>query len=144
MKRISLNPKIEVWGGIECTYNRVSDTYFDQLHYTGHYERDEDVDLFANLGISRLRYPVLWENLQPKPDQEINWSIVEKRLNRLKELSIEPIAGLVHHGSGPRYANILEDAFPQGLADYAARVAEKFPWIQYPQGLIRLKGWKSW
>jgi dTDP-4-dehydrorhamnose reductase len=131
MKRTSLNPKIEVWGGIECTCNRVSDTYFDQLQYTGHYERDEDIDLFANLGISRMRYPILWENLQPEPDQEINWLGVEKRLNRLKELSIEPIAGLVHHGSGPRYANILDDAFPQGLADYAAKVAEKFPWIQY-------------
>src|SRR6185312_15456718 len=30
-------PDIEVWGGIECTINRVNDQYFDQLGYAGHY-----------------------------------------------------------------------------------------------------------
>jgi dTDP-4-dehydrorhamnose reductase len=62
MKRTSLNLKIEIWGGIECTYNRVSDSYFDQLQYSGHYQRNEDIDLFAALGIKRMRYPILWEN----------------------------------------------------------------------------------
>ena len=131
MKRTYLNPKIEVWGGIECTYNRVNDAYFDQLKYTGHEEREGDISLFANLGISRMRYPVLWEKLQPEPDTEINWVSVEKKLNQLRESGIDPIAGLVHHGSGPRYSNILDDTFPQSLADFASKVAEKFPWIQY-------------
>ena len=131
MKRTSLNQKIEVWGGIECTYNRVSDAYFDQLNYTGHYERQEDIDLFADLGITRMRYPILWEKLQPELDTAINWSCVEHKLNRLKELGISPIAGLVHHGSGPRYSNVLEDSFPKALSNYASKVAEKFPWIEY-------------
>ena len=65
MKRTYLSPKIEIWGGIECTYNRVSDSYFDQLKYSGHYEREEDIDLFGSLGISRMRYPLLWENYNP-------------------------------------------------------------------------------
>ena len=131
MKRTYLNPKIEIWGGIECTYNRVNDAYFDQVKYSGHQERDEDIGLFANLGIRRMRYPILWEKLQPEPDTEINWESVEKKLDQLRESGIDPIAGLVHHGSGPRYSNILEDTFPQSLADYAFKVAEKFPWIQY-------------
>lgn len=131
MKRTYLNPKIEVWGGIECTYNRVNDAYFDQLKYTGHEEREGDISLFANLGISRMRYPVLWEKLQPQPDTVINWDGVEKKLNQLRESGIDPIAGLVHHGSGPRYSNILDDTFPQSLADFAYKVAERFPWIQY-------------
>ena len=28
----------EIWGGIECTINRVKDSYFDQLEYSGHYD----------------------------------------------------------------------------------------------------------
>jgi dTDP-4-dehydrorhamnose reductase len=131
MKRTYLNPKIEIWGGIECTYNRVSNSYFDQLQYSGHYEREEDIDLFGSLGISRMRYPILWEKLQPEPDGEINWCCVESKLLRLKELNISPIAGLVHHGSGPRYSNILDDSFPEDLAAYAGKVAEKFPWIEF-------------
>ena len=27
------NTKLELWGGIECTINRVKDNYFDQLEY---------------------------------------------------------------------------------------------------------------
>ena len=131
MKKISLNQKIDIWGGIECTYNRVSDFYFDQLHYSGHYERDGDVDLFKSLGISKMRYPVLWEKLQPLKDSIIDWSWVENKINRFRELGIEPIAGLVHHGSGPAYSNILDNSFPQDLADYATKVAEKFPWINH-------------
>ena len=41
------------------------------------------------------------------------------------------IGGLVHHGSGPRYTNLLDPKFPQLLADYAAKVAKRYPWIEY-------------
>lgn len=122
---------VEVWGGIECTVNRVKDSYFDQLNYAGHYNRETDFGLFADLGIKKLRYPVLWEKHQPKQDSEIDWTQAEKSLNRLKELNIEPIAGLVHHGSGPCYASIESEGFAAGLADYALQVATKFPWIAY-------------
>ena len=27
---------IDIWGGIECTVNRVGDAYFDQLAMSGH------------------------------------------------------------------------------------------------------------
>ncbi len=126
-----LSPKIEIWGGIECTINRVLDIYFDQLHYSGHYERDEDIEFFAELGIKKMRYPILWEKHEPELNTSIDWDKTEKKLNRLKELGIEPIAGLVHHGSGPKFANIFDEKFPQALANYAAKVAEKFPWIEY-------------
>ena len=45
------------------------------------------------------------------------------------ELCLPPIVGLVHHGSGPRYTNLLDPGFATGLADYAARVAERYPWV---------------
>ena len=35
----------------------------------------------------------------------------------------------MHHGSGPRYTNLLDPKFPDQLARYARRVAERYPWI---------------
>lgn len=121
----------ELWGGIECTINRVKDKYFDQLVYSQHYKRDSDIDLIANLGIKKIRYPVLWEKHQPAKNTVIDWSWTETRLKLLKDRSVDVIAGLVHHGSGPSFTNLLDDEFPFLLADYAKQVAEKFPWINY-------------
>src|SRR4051794_34593390 len=58
-------PLPEVWGGIECTVNRVGDLYFDQLERNGHAQRIEDLELFATLGLRTLRYPMLWERIAP-------------------------------------------------------------------------------
>ncbi|HEX8333782.1 MAG TPA: dTDP-4-dehydrorhamnose reductase [Segetibacter sp.] len=122
---------VEIWGGIEGTINRVRDQYFDQSEYSGHYNRPGDIDLIASLGIKMLRYPVLWEKHQPQKDTVIDWSFMERNLTRLKEKNVEPIAGLVHHGSGPMWVNFFDGSFEQGVADYAKMVAEKFPWLEY-------------
>jgi dTDP-4-dehydrorhamnose reductase len=121
----------EIWGGIESTINRIGDRYFDQLLYSGHYDREEDIDLFASLGIKALRYPVLWEKHQPEKDTVIDWAFAEKRLNRIRASGIRPIAGLVHHGSGPAFTDLLDNGFAPGLAAYAEQVATKFPWLEY-------------
>lgn len=124
--------EVEIWGGIECTINRVGDQYFDQLEYSGHYTRGvEDINLVSSLGIRMLRYPVLWERHQPTKGQEINWSFAAQNLSRMKELGITPIAGLVHHGSGPGYVNFFDGSFEEGLAEYATKVATQFPWLEY-------------
>jgi dTDP-4-dehydrorhamnose reductase len=52
---------VELWGGHECTVNRVADRYCDQNRLTGHDDRIEDLQRFAELGVKALRYPVLWE-----------------------------------------------------------------------------------
>ena len=121
----------EVWGGIECTINRVQDVFRDQLQYSGHYSRPGDIERFAELGIKKLRYPLLWEFHQPVSNKPIDWSWTEKQLNTIKEKNIEPIAGLVHHGSGPSFTDLTDPDFPGKLASYAQAVAKKFPWIQY-------------
>lgn len=122
----------EIWGGIECSYNRVRSKYFDQLQYCNHYGRAvADIAEFAKLGITSIRYPVIWERLQPKKDQIIDWSSVDVPLKELVSRGIKPIVGLVHHGSGPRYADILSPQFATGLQQFAGRVVEKFPWINY-------------
>lgn len=125
------NNAIEIWGGIECTINRVNDSYFDQLEYAGHYERDGDISLIASIGIKTLRYPIIWERHQPERDSEIDWRCTETKLQQIRDFDINIIAGLVHHGSGPRHVSFFDGSFEEGLADYAGRVAEKFPWIRY-------------
>ncbi len=52
---------LELWGGYECTVNRVGDEWFDQTPRSGHEDRIEDLQLFAGPGMRSLRYPALWE-----------------------------------------------------------------------------------
>ena len=40
--------QIQLWGGVECTINRVGDRYFNQLERSGHWQRaDNDLARFA-------------------------------------------------------------------------------------------------
>jgi dTDP-4-dehydrorhamnose reductase len=122
--------QLEIWGGLECTINRVKDNYLDQLDFSGHYLRNNDIEEITGLGIKALRYPILWERHLPSQDKKIDWTHTERNLNKLRENNITVIAGLVHHGSGPSYCSIL-DNFAEGLGDYAKITSEKFPWINY-------------
>ncbi|PSR54435.1 dTDP-4-dehydrorhamnose reductase [Adhaeribacter arboris] len=122
---------IDLWGGVECSCNRVGEQFFDQLSRNGHRDRISDLDLFASLGIKKLRYPVLWEHVAPQSLDTPNWSWSDERLQRLQQLKIDPIVGLVHHGSGPIYTNLASDNFAPLLAQYARMVAERYPWVNY-------------
>ncbi|MTJ54173.1 sugar nucleotide-binding protein [Anabaena sp. UHCC 0253] len=123
--------RLEVWGGVECTVNRVGEEYFDQIERNGHGTRLEDLELFAKLGLQAIRYPVLWERIAPNGLKNADWSWADVRLGRLQELGICPIVGLVHHGSGPRYTSLIDPVFPEKLAEFARAVAERYPWVRY-------------
>lgn len=131
MEKLDQPSAFEFWGGVECTINRVGDDYYDQCSFTGHYKRDDDLERIASLGISRLRYPVLWEMHQPDQRRPINWTWAQRQLNTLRRLGVDPIVGFLHHGSGPLFTDLLDDAFPQKLAAYAGQVAQTFPWVTH-------------
>jgi dTDP-4-dehydrorhamnose reductase len=120
---------LELWGGIECTVNRIGDRYIDQLESSGHAGRDADLDLVAGLGIRTLRYPVLWEKVAPEGLETADWSWADRRLSGLHERGINAIVGLLHHGSGPRYTSLIDSDFPAKFAEYAGAVAKRYPWI---------------
>jgi dTDP-4-dehydrorhamnose reductase len=130
-RRATTSAPIELWGGVECTVNRVRADSFNQLESSGHWSRSADLDLIAGLGIRTLRYPILWELTAPRYGERIDWSWADDRLARLEALSIRPIVGLVHHGSGPRYTNLTDPGFATGLAQYAEQVARRFPWVKW-------------
>ncbi|HEV7803287.1 MAG TPA: sugar nucleotide-binding protein [Burkholderiales bacterium] len=119
----------ELWGGVECTVNRVGERYFDQLERSGHTQRLDDLDRFAALGLKALRFPALWERLASIAPERIDWRWTDAALERLRELGVRPIVGFVHHGSGPRYTSLVDPAFPQKLAAYARRFAERYPHV---------------
>lgn len=121
---------LELWGGLECTVARLGDDYRNQIAETGHDRREADLDLIAGLGIRTLRYPVLWESVAAAAPDQRDWRWHDARLGRLQALAIAPIAGLLHHGSGPRYTSLLDPRLPQLLAQYAEAVARRYPWIK--------------
>jgi dTDP-4-dehydrorhamnose reductase len=120
---------LELWAGFECTVNRLGNSYCDQIVRTGHQHRPHDLDLAAGLGITKLRYPVLWERTER--DDNLNWSWSDQRLSRLRELRVEPIVGLLHHGSGPAHTSLIDPLFPEKFCAYARAVAERYPWVEH-------------
>jgi dTDP-4-dehydrorhamnose reductase len=125
------SPKLELWGGVECTTVRIGDDFRDQVQETGHRLRPGDIDLIAGLGVRTVRYPILWESVAPDRPDEYDWAWTDERLANLRERGVRVIGGLVHHGSGPRYTSLVDPDFPKKLAAYAARAAERYPWIEW-------------
>lgn len=118
-----------VWAGAEATCVRVHGDLRDQLAMTGHDRRPSDLDRLGGLGISGLRQPVIWG--RSASDAETDWRWADHRLGRLRRLGLEPIVGLLHHGSGPAGRSLLDDDFPEAFAAYARRVAERYPWVTW-------------
>lgn len=118
-----------LWAGIECTYNRVGDTYYDQLNKNGHHERLEDLAIFADLGIERIRYPCLWEKVCPTQNG-FNWKWLDSRLDELERLNLEPIAGFLHHGSGPKFTALIDPEFPEKFIEYVQAFVDRYPHIR--------------
>lgn len=123
-------PDLEMWGGVECTVARIGDRFRNQVVETGHHARFDDIDRIAALGVRTLRYPILWETIAPDDPERRDWRWHDARLARLKALGIRVIAGLLHHGSGPRYTSLLDPAIPRLLAAHAAHTARRYPWIE--------------
>ena len=121
---------LALWAGVEATVNRVGNNFSDQIERSGHALRTSDLDRLASLGIKCVRYPVLWERTAPRTVDELDWRWPDERLNYLRRLGIKPIVGLLHHGSGPPYTNLLDPEFPEKLAQFAGAVAQRYPWVE--------------
>ncbi|MDB5196058.1 MAG: dTDP-4-dehydrorhamnose reductase [Flaviaesturariibacter sp.] len=130
MPTASQSGEMEIWGGLECTINRVRDSFHDQFEYGSVYAQPQR-EAIADLGIKKLRFPILWEKHQPTQDKQIDWNWTTSQVEFYKKAGVGIIAGLVHHGSGPAFTNLLDENFPELLADYARQVATQFPWIDY-------------
>ncbi len=121
---------LQLWAGPECTVNRVGDRYIDQLARSGFAHRLADIDRLAQLGIRALRFPLLWERIAPSLGTQPDWSWSDARIEQLRGQGIRVIAGLLHHGSGPRHTHLLDPQFPDKLATYARAAAQRYPDVE--------------
>ncbi len=121
--RSTAGREMEFWGGIECTINRVHDVWFDQMERLGHQRRGGDLQAICGLGIRKLRYGLQWEQYVKAGTLEI----FAPQLEEMKQLGMTPIAGLVHHGSGPAGTSLLDPEFGEKLAAYALKLAQRYP-----------------
>jgi dTDP-4-dehydrorhamnose reductase len=124
-----MSAPLELWGGAECTVNRVGEVFFDQLERTGHARRLEDYAQIHALGLRTVREGVVWERHADAAVRRCDFTTADARLARARQLGLEVIVGLEHHGSGPRGTSLLEESFVTGLARYASRVAERYPFV---------------
>ena len=119
----------EMWGSIDSTLNRIGDQFISQLEKSGHAKRKNDLEIFQRIGIQKIFYPCLWEQVAPKDLDHCDWSFLDERLNELKRLKFPFVANLLHHGSGPQYTSLIDPDFPEKFATYARLFATRFPWV---------------
>lgn len=127
-----LDPDRFLWAtGIEDTFitapwPRTGRT-LDEYELTGHYRHWRgDIDLMRELGVTCARYGIPWHKVNPEPGRW-DWSWSDGPLERLLERGIDPIVDLVHYGT-PTWLDgaFLDPDYPKRVAEYAARVAERF------------------
>ena len=75
----------ELWGGVECTIVRVGDEYRDQTAETGHDIRRDDIDRIADLGVTTVRYPILWESVAPESTEDCDFAWTDERLAEIRD-----------------------------------------------------------
>jgi beta-glucosidase len=99
----------------------------DEYALTDHYRRwRADLDLMAELGVGMARYGVPWHRVN-RARGRFDWTWADRPLERMLELGIDPIVDLVHYGT-PRWIErgFLHPDFPDYMAEYAARLAERY------------------
>lgn len=125
------DPDFFLWAtGIEDTFITApwpkTGRTLDEYELTQHYERwHADIGLMREIGVRAARYGIPWHRIQPRRGVW-EWDFVDRAVDRLLELDIEPVIDLVHYGLPPW----IDDAYVNRdfgalMADYAGRVAER-------------------
>lgn len=125
------DPQTFVWAtGIEDTFVTApwpkTGRTLDEYELTGHYERwRDDLALMARIGVRAARYGIPWHRINPRRGVW-EWDFVDRTIDRMLDLGIEPIVDLVHYGLPPWIEQAyLHPDFPAYMAEYGRRVAER-------------------
>ena len=126
------DPDTFLWAtGIEDTFITApwpkTGRTLDEYELTGHYDQwHGDIGLMRDIHVNCARYGIPWHRIQPERGVW-KWDFVDRALDRLLELGIEPIVDLVHYGLPPWIEDAyLNPDFSRLMAEYAARVADRF------------------
>jgi beta-glucosidase/6-phospho-beta-glucosidase/beta-galactosidase len=119
--------------GIECSYPTIHHGKLrrDLLEECGHYKYwKKDLQLVKDLGLKVLRYGLPYYNIHLGPGK-YDWSFADEVMREIKRLEILPILDLLHFGVPDWLGNFQNPELPVHFADYAAAVAERYPWVRY-------------
>ena len=119
--------------GIECSNPTIDHgrTRRDQLQECGHYERwREDFALVKEMGLKVLRYGLPYHKTHLGPGQ-YDWEFADQVMAEMQRLEITPILDLLHFGVPDWLGNFQNPELPIHFADYAAAVADRYPWVRY-------------
>jgi beta-glucosidase len=117
--------------GIEDTFitapHPTTGRTLDEYELTDHYRRwRADLALMAELRVPCARYGVPWHRIQPARNRW-EWHHADEPLELMLELGIAPQVDLVHYGLPPWMEGAyLDPDYPAHVAEYAARLAERF------------------
>jgi hypothetical protein len=85
-----------------------------------------DLGLAAESGASMIRWGIPWYRVNPEPGKW-DFSFVDRVVDRLQELGIEPIVDLMHYGTPLWLQNAFANtSYPDRVAEYAAKVADRY------------------
>jgi hypothetical protein len=117
--------------GIEDTFvpqTRPGERPLDEYELTQHYHHwYADLGLAKEAGATMIRWGIPWYRVNPARGRW-DWSWLDRVAARLAELELAPIVDLMHYGTplwlDEQFAN---PDYPALVAEYAARVAERYP-----------------
>lgn len=119
--------------GIECSYPTIENGKLrrDLLEECGHYERfEEDLNLIKELGLKVVRYGLPYYRINFAPGK-YDWEFADLAMRKIQELELTPVLDLMHFGVPDWIGNYQNPELPVHFADYAAQVAERYPWVRF-------------
>ncbi len=119
--------------GIECSYPTIEKGKVrrDLLEECGHYQHwRQDLGLVKDLGLKVLRYGLPYHRIHLGPGR-YDWSFADEVMGEIKRLGITPILDLLHFGVPDWLGNFQNPELPLLFSEYAAAVAERYPWVRY-------------
>ena len=121
--------------GIECSNPVItgkdgSDVRRDELAECFHYQHfKEDFYLTKELGLRLLRYGLPYHLVNPARDR-YDWSFADEAMSEIYRLGLTPVLDLLHFGVPDWLGNFQNPELPVRFAEYAGRVAERYPWVR--------------
>ncbi|HEX8737571.1 MAG TPA: family 1 glycosylhydrolase [Pyrinomonadaceae bacterium] len=119
--------------GIECSYPKIKNGTIrrDLLDECGHYERfEEDLHLIKDLGLKVVRYGLPYYKIN-HAQGKYDFEFADAAMRLIQKLELTPILDLMHFGVPDWIGDFQNPELPVHFADYAAAVAERYPWVRF-------------
>lgn len=116
--------------GVEDTFipqTRPGERSLDEYELTGHYDHwHADLGLARDASVTMIRWGIPWYRVNPAPGSW-DWGWLDRVVDRLVELRLEPIVDLMHYGTPLWLENeFVNPDYSARVTEYAARVTERY------------------